>query len=97
MGALRSSDRRELQWPPILSEAGFSPAFAESFQWLAQDGSKGLGIYLHPLPKMRAAEVRVRLPLDLWEKPQNYETIAGQPWGRNLELYLMHYVKSIFA
>jgi hypothetical protein len=58
---------------------------------------RGLGFYLHPLPKMRAAEVRVRLRLNLWEKPQYYKTIAGQPSGKNLELYLMHHVRSIFA
>lgn len=76
MCALRSSDRRKLRCPPILSEVGLRPAFAESFQGL-EDGSKGLGFYLHPLPKMRAAEVRVRLRLDLWIKPQYYNAITS--------------------
>lgn len=82
MCALRSSDRKELRCPPILSEAGLRPTFAESFHWL-ENRSKELGFHLYLLPKMRAAEVRVRLRLDLWIKSQFYHAIPRQPSGED--------------
>ena len=39
--------------------------------------------FTYPLTKMRAAEVPLRLRLNLWIKPQYYNAIASQPSGED--------------